>query len=84
MDFLLLSFKLSLGCLLCQHHVNQGGVQKATPQVTLYKPHTAEDLRRSAGKHSQVLPGHAGQARELMLVLLHDGSVSLHNSCDRM
>ena len=40
------------------HHVNQGGVQKATPQVTLYKPHTAEESfrRHRAGRHSQVLP----------------------------
>ena len=35
-DFLLLSFKLSLGCLFSPHHVNQGGVQKTAPQVTLY------------------------------------------------
>ena len=61
-DFLLLSFKLILGCLFSKHHVNQGGVQTTTPQVTLYKPDTAkESLRRNrAGRHSQVLPGHVG------------------------
>ena len=37
-DFL--SFKLRLGCLFSPHHVSQGVVQKTTPQVTLYKPHT--------------------------------------------
>ena len=54
------------------HHVNQGGVQKATPQVTLYETHTAEEsLRRCrSGRHSQVLSVHAGQARELLHVLL--------------
>jgi hypothetical protein len=46
-SFLLLSFKLSLGCLFRPHHVNQGGVQKITPQVTLYESHTTEEsLRR--------------------------------------
>jgi len=71
-DFDLLSFKLSLGCLFSQHHVNQGDVQKTTPQVSLYKPHTAEKSlrRRRAGRHSQVLPGHAVRAWELLLVLL--------------
>ena len=33
-DFLLFSFKLSLGGLLRSHHVNQGGVQKTTTEVT--------------------------------------------------
>jgi len=33
-SFPLLSFKLSSGCLFSPHHVNQGGVQKATPQFT--------------------------------------------------
>ena len=63
----LLTFKLSLGCLFSPHHVNQGGVQKTTTQVTLYKPHNAKESlrRRRAGRHSQVLPGHAGQAWEL-------------------
>ncbi len=36
-SFLLISFKLSSGCLFSPHHVNQGGVQKTTPQVTLYE-----------------------------------------------
>ena len=46
-SFLLPSFKLSLGCLFSPHHVNQGGVQKTTPLVTLYKPDTAkESLKR--------------------------------------
>ncbi len=36
-DFLFVCFKLILGCLFSPHHVNQGGVQKTTPQVTLYK-----------------------------------------------
>jgi hypothetical protein len=56
-DFLLLSFKLSLRCLFRPRHVNQGGVQKTTPQVTLYKSHTAEEslTRSRAGRYSQVL-----------------------------
>jgi len=71
-SFLLISFKLSSGCLFSPHHVNQGGVQKATPQVTLYEPHTAEEsLRRCrSGRNSQVLSDHPGQARELLHVLL--------------
>jgi len=66
-SFQLLSFKLSSGCLFIPHHVNQGPVQKPTPQVTLYEPHTAEDSfrRRRSGRHSQVPPDHPGQAREL-------------------
>jgi hypothetical protein len=70
-SFLLLCFKLSSGCLFIPHHVNQGGVQKVTPQVTLHEPHTAEESlkRRRSGRHSQVLPGHADQARELLHVL---------------
>ena len=70
--FLLISFKLSSGCLFIPHHVNQGGVQKATPQVTLYESHTAEESlrRRRSDRYSQVLTGHAGQAREFLHVLL--------------
>ncbi len=58
-DFIVLTVNLSLGCVFSPHHVNQGGVQKATLQVTLYKPHTAkESLRKhGAGRNSQVLPG---------------------------
>jgi hypothetical protein len=67
MSFQLLAFKLSSGCLFSPHHVNQGGVQNPTPPVTLYEPHTAEESLR---RHSQVLPGHPGQARELLHVLL--------------
>jgi hypothetical protein len=68
----LLTFKLSSGYLFSPHHVNQGAVQKPTPQVTLYEPHTAEESlrRRRSGRNSQVLPGHPGQARELLHVLL--------------
>jgi hypothetical protein len=42
-----------------------------TPQFTLYEPHTAEEsLRRhTSGRHNQVRPYHAGQARELLHVL---------------
>ena len=47
MDFLLTSLKLSLGCLFSPHHVNQGDVQKTTPQVTLHNPHTVEESLRS-------------------------------------
>ena len=70
-DFLLISFKFSLGCLFSPHHVNQGGVQKTTPQVTLYKSHTVnESFRRCRdGTHSQELSGHPGQGWELLLVL---------------
>ncbi len=39
-SFQLLSFKFNSGCLFSPHHVNQGAVQKPTPQVTLYEPHT--------------------------------------------
>ena len=65
---LLLCVKFSSGCLCRPHHVNQSGVQKVTPQVTLYVPHTAEEcLRRlRSGSHNQVLSGHADQARELL------------------
>ncbi len=68
----LLSFKLSSGYLFSPHHVNQGVVQKPTPKVTLYEPHTAEESlrRRRSGRNSQVLPGHPGHARELLHVLL--------------
>ena len=62
------AFKLSLGCVFSPHHINPGGVQEVTP---LYEPHTAEEClgRHRSGRHSQVLPGHAGQARELLHVL---------------
>jgi hypothetical protein len=71
-SFLLLTFKLSLWCLFSPHHVNEGGVQKVTTQATLYEPHTDEEsLRRHrSGRHGQLLSGHAGQARELLHVLL--------------
>jgi hypothetical protein len=66
------SFKLSSGYLFSPHHVNQGAVQKPTPQVTLYEPHTAEESlrRRRSGRNSQVLTDHTVQARELLHVLL--------------
>ena len=47
-DFILLSFNLGL-VLFNPHHVNQGGLQKTTPQVTLYKTHTVEESDRSTG-----------------------------------
>ena len=42
------------------HHVNQGGVQKTTSQITLYESHTGEEsLRRHRSeRHNQVLSGH--------------------------
>jgi hypothetical protein len=43
-------FQLSSGCLFSPHHVNQGGVQKATPQVTLYESHTAEESLQETQK----------------------------------
>jgi len=46
--FLLLSFKLSSGCLFSPHHVNQGGVQKSTPQVTFTRPTLVECLSGDA------------------------------------
>ena len=51
----LISFKLSSGYLFSPHHVNQGGVQKTTPQVTLYKARTADEClrRRRPGRHNQ-------------------------------
>jgi hypothetical protein len=71
-DFLLLSFKFILRSLFNPHHINQVGVQKTTPQVTLYKSDTAKESlrRRRADRDNQVLSVHAGQARELLLVLL--------------
>jgi hypothetical protein len=68
----LLSFKFSSGCLFNPHHVNQGPVQKPTPQVTLYEPHTSEESlrRRRSGRNNQVLSGHPGHAMELLHVLL--------------
>jgi hypothetical protein len=61
--------------------------QKTTPQVTIYKPHTdKESLRRlRAGRHSQVLSGHAGQVWELwychpprlVFLLQHVGTLPL-------
>ena len=69
-SFLLLCFKLSSGCLFSQHQsMNLDGVhcsegfRKGGSQVTLYKHHTAEESlrRRRSGRHSQVLPGHAGR-----------------------
>jgi hypothetical protein len=38
-EFLLLSFKLNLGCLFSTHHVNQGGVQRL-PGKSLFTSHT--------------------------------------------
>jgi hypothetical protein len=76
-SFQLLSFKLSSGCLFSPHHVNQDVVQKPTPQVTRYEPHTAEESlrRRRSVRHRQVLRDHPGQVRELLHVLLppHQG-----------
>ncbi len=51
----LFSFKLSSGYLFNPHHVNQGAVQKPTPQVTLYEPHTAEE---SVGHRNDVAALH--------------------------
>ena len=70
-SFQLFSFKLSSWYLFSPHHVNQGAVQKPTPEVTLYEPHTVEEsLRRlRSGRNSQMLPGHPVQARELLHVL---------------
>jgi hypothetical protein len=57
MSFQLLSFKLSSGYLFSPHHVNQGVVQKPTPQVTLYESHTTEEsLRRHrSDRNSQLM-----------------------------
>jgi hypothetical protein len=50
------------GSSFIPHHVNQGGVQKDTPQVTLYESHTTEESlrRRKSDRHSQVLADHSG------------------------
>ncbi len=58
------SFSLSR-CLFNPHHVNQGGVQKTTPQVTLYESHTVEEsLRRHRSvRQSQVMSDHPDQGR---------------------
>ena len=68
----LISFKLSSGYLFSPHHVNQGGVQKATPQVTLYEPHTAEEsLRRHrVAVSARYCLAMRAQVRELLHVLL--------------
>ncbi len=54
------------------HHVNGGGVQKVTQQVTLYETHTDEEsLRRHKSvRHKQVLCVHAGQSKGVLLVRL--------------
>ncbi len=77
-SFLLISFKLGSGCLFDPHHVNQGGVQKATPQVTLYESHNVEEsLRRCrSGRNSQVLSGHRCSEATVLL-----GLHPLHCSC---
>jgi hypothetical protein len=76
---------------VCPHQsINLGGVhcpegyRKGCPQVdsqvTLYKPHTAEEYlrRRRPGRHSQVLPDHSVQARELLHVMLQGVCVKGH------
>ncbi len=78
----------SFGCLFNPDHVNQGGVQKTTPQVTLYKSDIPkESLRRCrADMHSQLLSGHADKAWELFLACFHHmrGFVSLVTCYTRM
>ena len=42
------------------HHVNQGGVQKFTPQVTLYETHTSEGVSQSETQKWQEQSGTVG------------------------
>ena len=42
----------------CLYNVNQGGVQKATPQLTLYESHTVEESLRRRGSGLSVSVGH--------------------------
>jgi hypothetical protein len=64
-----LTFKLSLGFVFNPHHVNQGGVQKTTPQVTLYKSYTDSLSGDAELTGSKVLVGHPDRVWELLLVL---------------
>jgi hypothetical protein len=58
-SFFLICFKLSSGCLLSSHHVNQGGgVQKHT---SLFSEESHR--RRRSDRHSQELDGHVGHRR---------------------
>ncbi len=56
------------GYLFSPHHVNQGGVQKDTPKVTLYETHTTEESlsRRRSGRYSQVLADLDGSSEGIL------------------
>jgi hypothetical protein len=73
-------FKLSSRCWFSPHHINQGGVQRVTPQVTLYEPHTAEEsLRRHrVAVSARYCLAMRAQVRELLHVLLPQGHL-LHS-----
>jgi hypothetical protein len=78
-------------CLFRPRYVNQGGVQKTTPQVTLYKPHTAEEflMRSRAGRHSHTcwycLAMRVKRGNSCWCCFHHlRETVSLENSCPRM
>ena len=51
------------------HHVNQGGVEKTTPKVTLYKSHTAKESLAGTTRYWLVVWTKRGNS-ELLLVLL--------------
>jgi hypothetical protein len=64
-------FQVDFRVLVWPNHVYQGGVQKTTPQVTLYKPHTAkESLRRHRA-------GSRMKAFSSVSPLTEDGSTSI-------
>ncbi len=44
----LVLFQIEFWCLFSRHHVNQGGVQKPTPQVTFYLPTLLKSLSGDA------------------------------------
>ncbi len=58
--------------LFIPHQVNHGGVQKAPPQVSLYKSHTTEESlrRRRSGRYCQVLSRHSDQVGKLLMMML--------------
>ena len=54
LSFFLLFFKFSSGCSFIPHHVNQGAIQKVTPQVTLYEPWSAVSAHAGSRYHRQI------------------------------
>ena len=87
-DFLLLSFKLILGCLFSPHHVNQGGVQKTTRKSLFTNPTLLKSLSGDAelaGTARYCLAMRAKRGNSCWCCFHHmRGSVSLTTSYTRM